>query len=249
MGEIWGYQTDRFYDEKDFVAGSLNSNLRAGTLNAGVPKQAGQAPNPGDIVYRDLDSNGIINSGAGTLANHGDLSVIGNSTPQYQYGINGSVSYKNFDLSFVIVGVGKQDLWINNTLTFPNQWVSYGALYANETNYWTPNNRDAHYGRIYSIVSEGGLQAYNQIVQTRFLLNGAYTRIKNVTLRYSVPQSVVKKAHLSRFQVFASVENLYTFTHISKGMDPDVSVQGGTAGGGLGYPFMRKMSFGINMSF
>jgi len=249
MGEIWGYTTDRFFEESDFVTGTLNSSLRAGTLKAGLPKLAGQSPNPGDIVYRDLDTNGIINSGPGTLANHGDLSVIGNSTPQYQYGITGGLSYANFDFSFVIVGVGKQDLWVNNTLTFPNQWVSYGALYANETNYWSPSNRNSHYGRIYSIVSEGGLQAFNQQVQTKFLLNGAYTRIKNVTLRYSLPYSIIKKAHLSKFQLFGSVENLFTFTHIPKGMDPDVDVVGATAGGGLGYPFMRKISVGLNMTF
>jgi TonB-linked SusC/RagA family outer membrane protein len=249
MGEIWGYTTDRFYNEEDFVKGTLNSNLRGGTLVAGVPKQGNQAPNPGDIVYKDLDSNGVINSGAGTLANHGDLQVIGNSTPQYQYGITGGVSFAHFDFSFVIMGVGKQDLWINNTLTFPNQWVSYGALYANETNYWTPTNRDAYYGRIYSVVSDGGIQANNQIVQTKFLTNGAYTRIKNVTLRYTFPSSLFKKAYLSNLQVFGSVENLYTFTHLPKGMDPDVAVQGGTVGGGLGYPFMRKMSVGVNLSF
>lgn len=249
MGEIWGYTTDRFYDEKDFVAGSLNSSLRAGTLIAGTPKQNGQAPNPGDIMYKDLDTNGLINSGAGTLANHGDLKVIGNSTPRYQFGITGGVSYANFDLSFVIAGVAKRDMWVNNTLTFPNQWVSYGALYANQTNYWTPDNPNAHYGRIYSIVSDGGLQAFNQVAQTRFLLNGAYTRIKNVTLRYSIPSSIIKKAHLSKLQLFTSVENLLTFKHIPQGMDPDITVQGGTVGGGLGYPFMRKMSAGLNMTF
>ena len=249
MGEIWGYTTERFYDEKDFVAGTLNTNLRGGTLLPKIAKQNGQAPNPGDILLSDLDTNGVINSGAGTLDNSGDLRVIGNSTPQYQYGITGSVSYANFDFSFVITGVGKQDLWVNNTLTFPNQWLTYGALYASQTNYWTSTNRNAHYGRIYTDNVNTPLQSYNQAVQTRFLLNGAYTRIKNVTLRYTIPAAVLKKAHISRLQLFTSVENVFTFSHMPEGMEPDVAAQGNTVGGGLGYPFMRKMSFGLNLSF
>lgn len=115
MGEIWGYVTDRFYTTDDFVDGTLNANLRGGTLKPGIPKQNGQAPNPGDIVYKDFDGNGVITSGSGTLDDPGDYKIIGNSTPQYQYGVSGGVSYRNVEFSFVITGVGKQDIWQNNT--------------------------------------------------------------------------------------------------------------------------------------
>ncbi|AHF16694.1 collagen-binding protein [Niabella soli DSM 19437] len=249
MGEIWGYVTDRFYTTDDFVDGTLNANLRGGTLKPGIPKQNGQAPNPGDIVYKDFDGNGVITSGSGTLDDPGDYKIIGNSTPQYQYGVSGGVSYRNVEFSFVITGVGKQDIWQNNTLAFPNQWLTYGALYSNQLNYWTPANTNSYYGRIYTDNVNSPNQGYNQIVQTKFLYNGAYMRIQNLSLSYSIPQPVITKAHINKLQVFVSVENPYTFTHMPKGMYPDIAVQGSTAGGGLGYPFMRKTSFGVNVSF
>jgi TonB-linked SusC/RagA family outer membrane protein len=249
MGEIWGYTTDRFYNVNDFVAGSLNTNLRGGTLLTGIAKQNGQSPNPGDILYKDFNGDGVITSGAGTLDNSGDYKVIGNSTPQYQYGVSGGVSYHNFDFSFLITGVGKQDQWINNTLAFPNQWLTYGALYEHQTNYWTPNNNNAYYGRIYTDNVNSSSQSYNQIVQTKFLYNAAYLRIQNLSLRYSVPVKNLKALHITTLQFFGSVENPYTFTHMPKGMYPDLVVQGATAGGGLGYPYMRKTSLGLNISF
>jgi TonB-linked SusC/RagA family outer membrane protein len=253
IGEIWGYVTDRFYDTTDFVKGSLNSSLRGGKLLPGVPHQNGQNPNPGDILFKDLNGDSLITVGANTLADHGDQKVIGNSTPQYQYGINGGVSYANFDLSFIISGVGKQDAWMNNGLVFPNQWVTYGALYSHETNYWTPTNTNAYYARIYTDNVNTGQanQAFNQVAQSRYLFNKAYLRLRNITLRYTVPSStaILQKIHVSKFSVFATMENVATFSHMPKGMDPDISVQGGTAGGGLGYPFMRKTSVGLNVSF
>jgi hypothetical protein len=250
MGEIWGYQTTGFYADSDFVAGSLNSSERGGTPLPGVAKQNGQNPNPGDIKYKDFNKDGVISAGAGTLGNSGDYRVIGNSTPRYQYGVTGGVSYANFDFSFVITGVGKQQQWINNTLTFPNQWMTYGALYMNETNYWTPaNTNKAFYGRIYTDAVNNPAQAFNQIVQTRFLLNGAFTRVRNITLRYSVPRAMTQRMHVSKFQVFATAENPFTFSHMPAGIDPDLKVQGSTVGGGLGYPFMKKWSAGVNMSF
>jgi TonB-linked SusC/RagA family outer membrane protein len=249
MGEIWGYEFDRFYTVNDFVPGSLNSSLRGGTLLPNIAKQNGQAPNPGDILYKDPSKTGAITSGANVVGNSGDMRVIGNSTPRYQFGMTGGVSYKNFDFSFVLSGVGKQQLWANNTLTFPNQWLTYGALFKNETNYWTPTNLNAHYGRIYTDAVNSPNQGYNQIVSNRFLQNGQYLRVRNVTLRYSLPKGVLQQVRVSKLSVFASCENLLTLSHMPSGMDPDVAVQGGTVGGGLGYPFMRKMSVGLNMSF
>jgi hypothetical protein len=253
MGEIWGYTTDRLYTADDFVAGTLDANLKNGTLKTGVPKFAGQSPNPGDILYKDFDiegtGNGIINTATNTLANPGDRKIIGNSTPRFQFGFNGSVSYKSFDLSFVIAGVLKQDQWINNQLTFPNQYQTYGALYAHQLNYWTPQNLDAYYGRIYTDAAGGSAQTFNQNVQTRFLLNGAYVRVRNITLRYSLPKDLLHKIAVSKCQIFCSIENPFTFTHFPKGLYPDVAIVGSGPGGGMGYPFMLKTSFGVNISF
>jgi len=258
MGNIWGFVTDRLYTVNDFVAGSLDANLKNGVLLPGIPKTYNtsnssiQAPNPGDILYKDLDKNDTINIGQNTLTNHGDKKIIGNSTPRYQFGINGGVSYKNFDFSFVLVGVGKQDQWIANDMTFPNYWAGQSTLYSNELNYWTPTQTNAYYGRIYTTtgVPVGtGVPAANQDVQTRFLLNGAYLRVKNLTLRYNFPEKVLKASHLTKLQLFFTMEDPFIFDHMPKGVYPDVVRSGSGSGGGQGYPFMKKNSVGLNLSF
>ena len=247
MGGIWGYTTDRFYNTNDFASGTLNASYRNGTLNPGIPKQNGQAPNPGDIVYVDYDKNGIITSGAGTMADHGDLQIIGNNSLRYQYGFNGSVAYKFIDLSFVIAGVGKQEQWTNNTFAFPNQWLIYGGLYAHQVNYWTPTNTESFFGRIYTDNVNTPNQGFNQITQTKFLQNGSYTRVKNITVRYTVPAELLKKAAINKMQFYVSLENPFMFHRMPDGMYPDMSSMG--SGAGLGYPFMRKTSVGLSISY
>jgi hypothetical protein len=81
------------------------------------------------------------------------------------------------------------------------------------------------------------------------MLNGQYLSVRNVTLRYSVPARYTQRVKISRMSLFASVENPYIYSHFPKGMMPGLAVQGGTVGGGLGYPFMKKASVGVNMSF
>ncbi|MEJ7780179.1 MAG: TonB-dependent receptor [Daejeonella sp.] len=243
LGEIWGYTTARLYTENDFVAGSLSANLTGGTLKPGIPKREGQLPNPGDVMFVDYDGNGIVNAGTSTLGNPGDRRIIGNSTPRYRFGINGGVTWKNLDFSFAITGVGKQDQWRANGLTFPN-FYSFGTIYADQLNYWTPSNRDAFWGRTYD--QARGNQPSNQDLQTKFLLNGSHLRVRNLTLGYTLPSALSKKFLTDRFQTFFSVENAFVFDQMPNGLDPDITRAGFQ---GYEYPFMRQFSFGINLSF
>jgi len=245
MGDIWGYETDRFYTTNDFVDGTLDANLKNGTLKPGVAKYAGQSPNPGDIKYMDLNGDSLVNAGANTLANPGDKRVIGNNSLRYQYGIRGGLSYLNFDFSFVISGVIKNDQVRSSYLFFPNNWQVYGALYENQLNYWTPENPNAYFGRIYTTTPNGGPQTFNEITQSRFVLNGSYMRIRNLSLRYNISEKVLDRFHLKRLSISYSIENPVIFHHFPQGMYPDVN----DLGGGLGYPLMRKSSVGINLNF
>ncbi|RAJ79169.1 TonB-linked SusC/RagA family outer membrane protein [Chitinophaga dinghuensis] len=238
MNEIWGYTTDRLYQESDF------SN---GVIKDGLPKQIRNGsnmvtPNPGDVMYKDVDGNGIITNGQNTLADHGDLSIIGNNRLSLQYGVNGGLGYKNWSFSFVIAGVGKRDLWISNNLTFPYNY-EFGTIYQNELDYWTPTNTKAHFARIYA--KAAGNSAVNKLVQSRYLSNAAYLRIKNLSLAYALPNDLLKRIHLSRLQVFFSGENLFTFTKFPTGLDPTSTEDKGY---GINYPIMRMFSFGINAS-
>ena len=117
FGEIWGYVSDGFYSIDDFDP----EKAKVGTwvLKEGVTSINGYNPQPGDEKFKDLDGNGIINTGEGTVEEPGDRKIIGNSTPRYQFGAQAGVGYKGFDLSVMLQGVGKRDVWLGGAALFP----------------------------------------------------------------------------------------------------------------------------------
>ena len=242
IGEIWGYETDGFYAVEDFEEGSLNSNLLGGKLRDGVIRYQGENPNPGDIKFKDLDKDGKIFTGDNTVDNPGDRKIIGNTNRRYQYGFSAQATWNGFDVSLFIQGVGKRDLFIVNDLTYPYS-SNYGTLYSNLLNYWTIDNIDAFYGRIYNL--GGGNSKYNKLVQTRLLQNGAYMRLKNITLGYSLPYQWLSRAKINSLRIFVSGDDLLTKKHLPRGVDPELNDQGY----GAQYPIMQKMSIGLNLNF
>lgn len=242
IGEIWGYETDGLYTVGDFEEGSLNGNLLGGTLRPGVIKYQGQNPNPGDIKFKDIDKDGKIFIGDNTANNPGDRKIIGNNNRRYQYGFTGSAGWRGFDFSFFIQGVGKRDVFMVNDLTFPYS-SNYGTLYNHLLNYWTIDNTEAFYGRIYHL--GGGNSAYNKYVQTRFLQNGAYMQIRNITLGYTVPHQLLSGAKINSLRFFVSGDDLFTNKHLPRGVDPEFS----DMGYGAQYPVMKKMSVGLSLNF
>jgi TonB-linked SusC/RagA family outer membrane protein len=245
LGEIWGYVSDRLLTVDDFVPGTLNSSLTGGTPNSNVPKNGSQTPNPGDMMYKDLNGDGLINAGKNTVDSSGDRKIIGNNSLRYQFGFRGGVTYKNFEFTFVISGVLKNDQFRGSYLFFPNNWQVYGALYKSQLDYWTQNNPNSYFGRIYTTTPNGVAQTYNEVLQTRYLLNGAYVRVRNLTLKYNLPDEWMHRINMKRLSIAASMENPFIFHHFPQGMYPDIS----DLGGGLGYPLMRKTSIGVNLTF
>lgn len=236
LGDIWGYTTDRFYTTDDF-----NDN---GTLKEGIPFAKGVEVMPGDILYVDYDGDGEINNGDNTLENSGDKRVIGNNKRHYQYGITAGLGWKNFNLSLFFNGVGKQDVWQSSYLIFPHN-KEYGTIYQHQLDYWTPENTDAFYARP-RYKERDPIKKHNQNVQTKYLLNGAFIRLKNISLSYSVPQNILSKVGLSQMRIHVAGENLWSKHHFPEGLTPDM-VYDGTQG--WNYPFMKKYSFGIDVSF
>lgn len=247
-GEIWGYATDRFYTADDFDTD--------GKLKEGIPYVEGiTQPNPGDILYVDYDGNGIINTGKNTIDDPGDQKIIGNNTPRFQYNINGGISWKDFDLSFILTGVGKRDLQM------PGYWCATGtfteAVYDYQLNYWTEDNVDSYWPRLYGA---GGNNGANQRTQTKYLLDGSYIRLKNLTLGYNLPKEFCNKFHIKNLRFYVSGENLLTFHHLPAGYYPDsfvaipgsLSMSTGIQGDGYtnwSYPLMRQFAFGFNLTF
>ncbi|MCY1718793.1 TonB-dependent receptor [Prolixibacteraceae bacterium Z1-6] len=235
IGEIWGYVTDGFYTESDFD--------ETGALKEDVVHINGVTSHVGDIKYKNLSDNesstNIINTGDNTADDPGDRTIIGNSRPHYQYGFNGNAKWDGFGFSFILQGVGKRDAWIGGNIIFPmsNQ---YGTVYDDQVGkIWTPENtQNAYYGRIYE--NAGSSQGSNQRVSDKFLSDASYLRVKNITLSYNLPKSVLQKMHLKNLKLFISGENLFTFDHLPSGIDPESL--------GWNYPHYRTISFGINLN-
>ncbi|NQU50911.1 MAG: TonB-dependent receptor, partial [Bacteroidetes bacterium] len=119
----------------------------------------------------------------------GDRKIIGNTTRKYQFGINTFASYKKFDFSFLLNGVGKRDLDLGSPLMWPYPG-QFDDLYKHQLDYWTPDNQDAFYPRVHGNPTDNSGSNYGRSrrTQTKYLSNGAYLRIQNITLGYSLPQ-------------------------------------------------------------
>lgn len=242
IGNIWGYETRGYFTVDDFEKGSLDATLQKGTLLPGVAGYKGVQQNPGDIRYVDLDGDNVIFTGNNTLSKSGDRKIIGNNQRRFQFGVFGNASYKNFDLSFFLQGVGKRDLWLSSQLYWPYE-NQFGTLYKHNLNYWTATNTNGFFPRSYP--NGAGNTTTSRYVQTKYLSNGAYMRVKNITLGYAIPKHLLKRIFIDNIRVFASGENLFTLDHLPDGMDAEATI---VSDGGI-YPFMKKYSFGVNVNF
>ncbi|WP_225444049.1 TonB-dependent receptor [Echinicola arenosa] len=254
LGEIWGYETVGIFQNQEEIDNAADhAQLGGGNLIA-----------PGDVHYADLNNDGFINGGAGTVDDSGDRRIIGNASPRYLYGIRGGLNYKNFDLSMFFQGIGKRDFWLDGPLMFGSTG-GYGNVIVldnvyNET--WSdgsdglPENRDAYYFR----PSQGQVTNRNTQVQTRYLQDASYLRLKNLTIGYTLPSAMLERVKIGGLRVYVSGENLLTFTKLNENFDPEVldpsqdnlgsaSFSNGGDQSGKLYPLSRRISFGLSLSF
>ena len=258
LGEIWGYETDRLFTEDDFVKdanGEFVLNDGKYVLKEGIPSQSVFESGwfffgPGDVKYKDLNGDGVVNFGANTIDDYGDQKVIGNSTPRYQYGLRLGGDFKGFDFNFFVQGVGKRDFWANGPIFVPG-YRPGEAWFAHQLDYWTPENPDAFYPR----PTDAGQQVSptNFRPQTRYLLDLSYMRMKNITIGYSLPAPLISKWKLDRVRIYASGENLFEIDNLDLPIDPEVDY---TSAGlndpntfGRVYPYSRSVSFGVQLTF
>lgn len=242
VGEIWGYRADGLIQTQE-EADAYNEKYDLSFIS-------GKPWTPGDVKYRDLNGDKKINNGKNQLGDMGDMTVIGNTTPRYQYTINGSISWKGLSLSMMFQGVAKRD-WDPGTA--PYFWGS-GAyaqvtVFKEHLDYWSESNPNAYYPKPY-IHTAGGVTPFRNKTMTtsdRYIQSGAYCRLKNVTLSYDLPAAWVNKAGLDKVQVFFSGENLLTFTPLKGMFDPEAIFTGNSyqSEGGKNYPMNRVLSFGV----
>lgn len=256
VGEIWGFETDRYFTSDEDVASSPSQNK----LTTGSFKYTA-----GDIKYKDLNGDNEINTGKGTIDDHGDLVRIGNGLPRFEYSFRLGGMFKGFDAEVLLQGVGKRDMWTTSSLFIPNAAGAQMNIFEDQLDYWTTSNTDARFPRPYINASFGSLAGLpgnsgcnNFAPQTKYLNNLAYLRIKNLTVGYTLPQKLTQKIFIEKFRVYFSAQNLFTFDHIGGKMDPELT--GGWSSSfdiagvdmryaGRAMPFNRQWTCGVQLSF
>jgi hypothetical protein len=257
LGEIWGYETDRFFTKEDFETDASGNLLLVGgkyVMKKGIPTQTRWEAStffygPGDIKYRDLDGDDKIDIGTNTVDNPGDQKIIGNSTPRYQYGIRLGADWKGVDINLFIQGVGKRDFWASGPVFIPGFRPGEG-WYEHHLNYWTETNQNAFYPRPTDQLQSNANR--NFLPQTKYMLNMAYTRLKNLNVGYTIPAGISQKAKLKTARIYFSGENLFTIDKLTIPIDPEINYTAIGASDpitfGRVYPYRKMYSFGIQIT-
>lgn len=254
VGDYWGYVTEGFIMTQE-EADRITKDKTQSIFYKG-------AWNVGDIKYKDLDGKPGISMGSNTLDDPGDRKVIGNSTPRYQFGITIGLEYKGIDFSMFWQGIAKRDLVLNGNMFYGFQAGGQESLFTEHMDYFRSEdivydgetaicglgpNTDAYYPRPYR---DKNMSAKNQQTQSRYIQNGAYGKLRNLQLGYTLPKKWMDAVRLERMRIYFSGDNLCTITgkgwHSS--MDPETAYKG-KRGNGKSYFSQSVFSFGIDITF
>ena len=246
LGEIWGYTTIGVAKTDEEMKAHL-ANLPNGGQTM-VPDGGNAADwSAGDIMYKDINGDGKISNGRSTVEDSGDMTIIGNNTPRYIFGVNLAADYKGFDLSLFLQGVMKRDYAMNSPMLFGcTESVYKMAAYTPALDYFRNDethplglNMDSYFPR----PTQGKKNAQ---IQTKYLLNAAYVRLKNIQLGYTFNDKLLNKVNISNLRVFVSAENIWTGTSLPSTFDPE-TIDGRNYG--VNYPMQATISFGLNLTF
>lgn len=261
LGEIWGFETDRYFNSSDV---NPDGTLKTGTPDQSYLQNGSFRFGAGDIKYKDLNNDGKIDTGKGTIDDHGDLKRIGNQLPRYEYSLRVGAMLKGFDVEVLLQGVGKRDMWSTSSLFIPHAAGAQMNIFENQLDYWTESNQNARFPRPYINGAFGSLSGLpgnsgcnNFAPQTKYLNNLAYLRVKNFTVGYTLPQNLTRKIFVEKLRFYFSAQNLFTFDHIDGVMDPECT--GGSSKSytngmdmtmaGRAMPFNRQWSCGLQITF
>ncbi|MDO6819437.1 TonB-dependent receptor [Zobellia sp. 1_MG-2023] len=228
---FFGYETDGIYQTRAEVDANLNQTLVDGEFPV----------NPGDIRFVDQNGDGQINAD--------DRVKIGNPYPDFTYGLNLNANYKQLDLNLFISGVSGVDVYNTNIYDLEGMPRLFNAG-TNVLNRWTGP------GTSNSVPAAGGnAQNFNSI-SDRFVEDGSFTRLKNITLGYTLKNTALED-YFSKCRIYVSGQNLITITDYS-GLDPEIgnplTNNGGNSQYELGidrgnYPQPKSVLLGVQLSF
>jgi TonB-dependent starch-binding outer membrane protein SusC len=233
VGLFYGYVVDGIFQSQD----ELNS----------APTQAEKIAQSngtwlGDLRFRNLDQTPVNGK---QIIDGKDRTLIGNPNPDFTFGFTNTFSYKGFDLSLFLQGSYGNDIY-NFTRSYTEGMNDIGSNQLRSVvNRWTPDNTNTTIPRAILGDPNG-----NRRMSDRFVEDGSYMRVQNLTLGYTLPQPLAQKLKLNRLRVYATAQNLYTFTNYS-GLDPELGSYNQDAllmniDNGH-YPAPRVMTAGINI--
>lgn len=205
--------------------------------NAPIDELTGKQKNPfasygkpekGDLLYKDINADGIINDN--------DRSTIGRGpNPDFSYGLNMSAAYKGIDFSVLFQGVSGIKMLYSDGYFTPTVRLGYQLNKEITDGRWREGSTDAKYPRLLHYSNTRNTQASDLWIQDK-----SYLKIKNIQLGYTLPKSWLSRFDVERVRIYGSLENFFTFTDY-KGMDPEVT--------NTTYPTMRQAVIGLNLSF
>jgi TonB-linked SusC/RagA family outer membrane protein len=217
INAFYGYVTDGIFQTKEEVERHA--------------LQVGGGTAAGDIKFKDLDNNGIINEN--------DRTIIGNPNPDWIFSIGNTLIYKNFDFSIFLLGVTGNDIYNVNAITSEGMSSATNQTTAVIGRWKGKGTSNSMPRAVYADPNQ------NCRASDRFIEDGSYLRIKNITLGYKLPEKLTARLRMNTVRINVSCENLATITGYS-GFDPEVGVNGIDSNR---YPLSRTFSFGININF
>lgn len=236
LGAFRGYRTAGIFQNQGEID-ALNQTAKEKTGRTTAVYQA-TATRPGDIKFVDINGDGVITSA--------DQEVIGDANPDWFGGITNDFNIYGVDISLFFQFMQGNQIY-NNTRAFSEGMNSVFGQFATVRNRWTPNNTNTDIPR-----AAWGDPNNNRRTSTRFLEDGSYMRLKNLSIGYSLPKDIISKLRLGSLRVYYSGQNILTFTKY-KGLDPEISTFGetNTAPGTdfLTFPQARTHTVGLNVSF
>jgi TonB-linked SusC/RagA family outer membrane protein len=236
IGEIWGLETEGFFKDADDVKNHADQSS--------VSSYPGTRPiEAGDLKFKDLNGDKVVNDGDWTKDNPGDYKIIGNNRARYLYSLDITADYKGFDFRAFFQGVGKRDYYFGAGHHY--FWGVYAQPWANvlkrNLDHWTPENPNGYFPRLKSYTAEQNWKALGN-PQTKYLQDASYVRFKNLTIGYTLPIELTQKFQINKFRLYFSGENLFELTDLPDDIDPELL-------GTHKYPIQRVFSFGLNLQF
>ncbi|GHT12754.1 SusC/RagA family TonB-linked outer membrane protein [Bacteroidia bacterium] len=220
----YGYRTAGFYQsEQEILDWPAFYNDRA---NIKV----------GDIKY--IDISGPEGVPDGTI-NAYDREVLADRYPRYEYSLNLSADWKNFDISFFLQGVGKKGVRYAGVGAEP--FRNGRNIFRHQLDYWREDNRNAKFPRL---TMPSTSSTNNYYISDFWVQNGAYLRLKNMVIGYTLPKQWTTKIGISSARCYISGQNLFTLSHVWEGYDPESYSYDAEF-----YPIMRTYTFGIDIHF